>query len=80
VLRQARTANAWGTIVLHGYSSQEGGETYNKKLSLERALRVKRLLVDGGFPEKHIRVVAHGQINDAPTLALNRRVWVVFQP
>ena len=80
VLHQAEATKAWGRIILHGFSSQEGGETHNKELSLQRALRIKSLLVESGIPEKHIRVIAHGPINDLPTLARNRRITVEFQP
>jgi outer membrane protein OmpA-like peptidoglycan-associated protein len=79
-LQHLRIAGKAGRIVLHGYSSREGAEEHNRNLALQRAQRVKDLLVDGGVPEGRIQVIGHGANSDWSTLKSNRRVALEFQP
>jgi outer membrane protein OmpA-like peptidoglycan-associated protein len=65
---------------VYGYSSREGGEEHDRDLALQRAQRVKELLIDGGVLEANIQVIGHGANSEWPTLKWNRRVEIEFQP
>jgi outer membrane protein OmpA-like peptidoglycan-associated protein len=70
-----------GRLVLTGFASTEGEATHNKNLSLQRAQRVKSLLVDAGVPEDRIQVIGGGTSIAWPGgLKWNRRVQIDFQP
>lgn len=47
-------------ITLNGYADMVGSEDYNMKLSKERALAIKKALIDGGLDEKSITILAFG--------------------
>ncbi|MES2701219.1 MAG: thrombospondin type 3 repeat-containing protein [Bacteroidota bacterium] len=49
-----------GVIVIDGYTDITGTKAYNKKLSMRRALAVKKKLVGMGADPKRIKVVGHG--------------------
>jgi len=70
-----------GKVVLRGFASQEGSEARNRVLSLQRAQRVKTLLVEAGIPEDRIVVIGVGPSNTWPGgLKWNRRVEIDPQP
>jgi len=66
-------------IIIHGHADARGTNSYNMKLSLKRALAVKKHLVDMGGDPKRIKVMAHGEkdpvaSNSTPEgMAENRR-------
>lgn len=67
-----------GRIVLEGYASQEGAPATNLKLSHDRAMGVRKILVRRGVPSEVIVVQAFGEYR--PSLAdeanMDRRVLV----
>jgi outer membrane protein OmpA-like peptidoglycan-associated protein/LAS superfamily LD-carboxypeptidase LdcB len=68
-------------IVLTGFASTEGGEAHNQNLSLQRAQRVKSLLVEADVPADRIQVIGGGPSKAWPGgLKWNRRVQIDFQP
>ena len=69
-----------------GYTCELGAEVYNQSLSLQRALDVKRVMMELGVAEDRLEVEGRGELdplapNDtAEGRALNRRVeFVVIQ-
>ncbi len=50
-------------ITLNGYADMVGSEKYNMKLSKERAVTIKKALIDGGLDGKAITVFAFGSEN-----------------
>jgi outer membrane protein OmpA-like peptidoglycan-associated protein len=48
-------------IIIHGHADARGTNSYNLKLSLRRALSVKKQLIDMGADGKRIKVMAHGE-------------------
>jgi outer membrane protein OmpA-like peptidoglycan-associated protein len=55
-----------GTIVIvDGYTDNTGSKAYNKKLSMRRAMAVKKQLVKMGADPKRIKVIGHGSKNPA---------------
>jgi outer membrane protein OmpA-like peptidoglycan-associated protein len=48
-------------VIIHGHADAIGKAGYNKKLSLRRALSVKKLLVKMGANPKRIKVIGHGE-------------------
>jgi len=48
-------------FVIEGYSSSEGDENYNKKLSEQRALRVENFLIGSGISKNQIKIVGFGE-------------------
>ncbi len=79
-------------VVIEGYTDAKGGESFNVKLSLERADAVKKWLVaNGGVPEANISTKGYGEENpvaanknedgsDNPAgRALNRRVSIIVE-
>lgn len=87
VLDQIKTLlaeNPYGNILIEGYSSSDGPETYNTTLSIKRAEAVLQYLVGLGVPENRLEVEGYGESspigdNSEPEgRALNRRVQ--FKP
>ena len=69
-------------FVVEGYTDAIGGYTYNKNLSEERAISVKRFLVDTfHIDPSHIQVIGKGKTDlldpDHPDSEVNRRVRIV---
>lgn len=48
-------------IIIHGHADARGTNSYNLKLSLRRALSVKKQLIAMGADGKRIKVMAHGE-------------------
>ncbi|MBL7692208.1 MAG: OmpA family protein [Flavipsychrobacter sp.] len=48
-------------IIIHGHADARGTNQYNMKLSLRRALAVKKQLIALGADGKRIKVMAHGE-------------------
>jgi OOP family OmpA-OmpF porin len=71
-------------LLIEGHTDNQGGETYNMKLSIDRANAVKALLIHFGIPENRIEVKAFGDSQPIGTntssagRALNRRVVFKF--
>lgn len=67
-------------LIIYGHSDSIGSAKYNKKLSLERATNVKKVLVSLGIDEKRIKAIGVGEaepIADNSTVAgreKNRRI------
>ncbi len=49
------------TLMVIGYTDQDGSLDYNLTLSKKRAETIKRKLIDAGFPEKNITVYYYGE-------------------
>lgn len=69
-------------FVVEGYTDGVGGYAYNKELSEERAISVKRFLVDSYHIEpSHIQIIGKGKSNlldpNNPESEVNRRVRIV---
>lgn len=56
-------ANEKAVITITGYASMTGTEKHNLELSKERALAVKRVLVDNGIPVSRIKAGYKGQVD-----------------
>jgi outer membrane protein OmpA-like peptidoglycan-associated protein len=54
-------------VIVHGHADSRGKVTYNKKLSLRRALAVKKELVKMGADAKRIKVIGHGESDPTAT-------------
>ena len=87
VLDQIKTLldeNPNGAIVIEGYSSSDGPETYNQALSIKRAEAVLQYLIGLGVPTDRLEVEGYGESNplgdnsEAEGRAINRRVQ--FKP
>jgi len=73
----ARRQRADAEFTIHGYSSREGGETYNVNLSCHRAKRAARELQNAGVPSQQIQIAARGRTRQfGPTGPDNRVVKV----
>ena len=48
-------------FVIEGYSSSEGDENYNIKLSKQRALSVENFLIGSGISKNQIKIVGFGE-------------------
>ncbi|MBK8620206.1 MAG: DUF1508 domain-containing protein [Saprospiraceae bacterium] len=57
------TSNPDYTGVLAAYTDEKGGDEYNKKLSLNRAIAAKNILIGLGIPEKSLQTSAEGFSN-----------------
>lgn len=72
-------------VLLTGYSDNVGTETYNMGLSRQRAVEIKKALVQRGIQETRIEIIARGEddpVGDNNTLSgrtANNRVTVVIQ-
>jgi outer membrane protein OmpA-like peptidoglycan-associated protein len=80
VKKHLAETGAAGSVVLHGYASEEGDPGLNQSLSERRAERVKALMVAAGVPAGQITAIGHGVATDLPTRAWNRRVEVELRP
>ena len=49
------------TLMVIGYTDQDGSLDYNLTLSKKRAETIKRKLIDAGVPEKNISVYYYGE-------------------
>ena len=72
--------NPQGTLIIEGYSSADGDEDYNEKLSEKRAQAVRSYLIKLGISPERLEVNSFGEVNpigdnDNPSgRAINRRV------
>ena len=72
--------NIDGNLIIEGYSSSDGDEQYNVRLSLERAQSVKDYLIKLGVAPERLEVKGYGEKNplednESPEgRAINRRV------
>jgi outer membrane protein OmpA-like peptidoglycan-associated protein len=58
----ARTkARAGGEIVVTGHTDRQGADDVNDGLSLQRALAVRSLMIERGFPAERIEAVGRGE-------------------
>ncbi len=69
-----------GIVFIHGYASEEGGTSHNLTLSMQRAIRIKTLLVANGVPASQMIPIAHGESSAYEQGAYNRRVEVTYHP
>lgn len=60
LIERAR-ARAGGEIVITGYTDRQGSVEDNDKLSLERAIAVRALMIEGGFRPELIEAVGRGE-------------------
>lgn len=73
-------SNSNASIVLSGHTDNSGAETFNEKLSMQRAVEVKNYLVQNGIDESRLKTVGLGEMspkasnNTIEGTALNRRV------
>ena len=69
-------------IVVSGHTDSVGGNTYNRLLSLERAISFKNILVSIGIDSKRIVTLGYGEeqplSKDSSKNYLNRRIEVEF--
>lgn len=67
-----------GPILLEGHASEEGSNTYNYTLSLQRADAIYRALIDRGVSPARLVIRPLGEVvpEDTPDLRQNRRVEV----
>ena len=72
--------NLQGTLIIEGYTSADGDEDYNEKLSEKRAQAVRSYLIKLGISADRLEVKSFGEVNpigdnDNPSgRAINRRV------
>jgi outer membrane protein OmpA-like peptidoglycan-associated protein len=72
--------NPEGVLMIEGYSSADGNETYNEKLSEKRAKAVLEYLIQLGVPAERLEVIGFGEVNPIGDndnyrgRAINRRV------
>lgn len=68
-----------------GHTDAVGDEAYNYRLSVKRAEKVKRMLIDNGMDSESIETVSHGEENplvptpDGVAEPKNRRVEVLIR-
>jgi outer membrane protein OmpA-like peptidoglycan-associated protein len=73
----ARRQRADATFTVHGYSSREGGDTYNLNLSCHRAKRAARELQNAGVPLQQLQIAARGRTRKFGPTGSDNRVVVV---
>jgi len=79
---QAALSRSGGEIVITGHADAVGTSAQNDELSLNRALRVRQIFLERGFPAERTEAVGRGQRDPAvPTPAetseaRNRRVTI----
>ena len=73
----ARRQRADAEFTIHGYSSREGGETYNINLSCHRAKRAARELQNAGVPSQQVQIAARGRTTQFGPTGPDNRVVVV---
>ncbi len=84
-IRDHLDSNLEKFIIIEGHSSNDGGEEYNIKLSLERANSVKNHLINLGISSDRIKTFGFGskkpmsEENSERDRLLNRRVEIRFQ-
>ena len=67
-------------VVISGYTDSDGSESYNKRLSANRASAVRAYLINKGIPSKRLKAIGYGESNpiaDNSTIegkAKNRRI------
>ena len=67
-------------VVISGYTDSDGSESYNKRLSTNRASAVRAYLINKGIPSKRLKAIGYGESNpiaDNNTIegkAKNRRI------
>ncbi len=79
-------ASKESTIVIKGHTDKIGPKNYNDKLGLERALAVKKVLIDLGIPPRRISTKSYGE--DSPLIlatdsylrSKNRRATIEIVP
>jgi len=83
VIAQAVTKTPSLKVRLDGYADPRGGDEINMKLSQDRAIAVRDLLVAAGVGAEALEVNAHGKTQSVATdsdgYALERRVRVTLQ-
>ena len=73
-------------IVVGGHTDSRGSDSYNRKLSLERARSVRSYLVSKGVPASRVTAIGKGEDEpvasnrDAEGRANNRRVEIIVSP
>ena len=67
-------------IVVHGFASVEGTQTFNWQISCTRAEAIKAELVRNGIPANKVTTIAHGKSTEfsATNLSENRRAIIDF--
>jgi outer membrane protein OmpA-like peptidoglycan-associated protein len=69
------------TVIVEGHTDTKGSETYNRKLSQDRARAVKDALVQSGVDPARITAVGYGESQPISSNdAVNRRVTMVIKP
>lgn len=74
-------ANPDAVLTVNGHSDTQGNRSYNQMLSLERAKKVAKYLVQKGAPEKQIIINGIGDmepLNDVNNFSENRRVELEY--
>ena len=54
-------------MIVEGHTDERGNDEYNEKLGLLRAERVKKALVEQGFPADKIEIVSYGRSRPVDT-------------
>lgn len=73
-------------IIIYGHTDDAGGEDYNQKLSVRRAMSVAQQLVDQGIDQQRIAIVGYGESQPVSTnitdegRAQNRRIELQIEP
>jgi outer membrane protein OmpA-like peptidoglycan-associated protein len=84
IMESVRQRNSQDISVI-GHSDTAGNPKYNLQLSIQRASKVRRLLVQHGVNKRYIKSTSHGEANlliktaDNVSEARNRRVEVVIK-
>lgn len=65
-------------VAIEGFASKTGNATYNEKISMQRALALKKKLQNKGINANRILTDYKGIDNDATTLAEARRIDIRF--
>jgi len=84
IMESVRQRNSQDINVI-GHSDTAGNSKYNLQLSIQRASKVRRLLVQHGVNKRYIKSTSHGEANlliktaDNVSEARNRRVEVVIK-
>ena len=72
------TENSDTNVVINGYASSEGPESYNMFLSQERAIAVQSALIEKGIDDSRIDIVGKGETSIfGELLKLNRTAIVL---
>ncbi len=51
------------SITISGYTDSDGSESYNKRLSTKRAIKVRAYLIDKGISSQRLKAVGYGEAN-----------------